>query len=130
MLRNMQRATGGPIGRPHFEGSASNRRASRRIPRRMLLAAGAAVLVLSTLLIVTVKSAESEIALGDATGFAVLADTTITNGGPATDADILPSSFATVAVSTTLFILLGGVSAAALILLRPTTPFKGRERDR
>ena len=96
----------------------------------MLRAVGAAVLLLSTLLIVTVKSAESEIPLGDATGYALLADTTITNGGPATQSDVMTSSFATVAVSTTLFILLGGVAAAALILLRPTTPFKGRERDR
>lgn len=82
MLRHLQSSTGGPIGRPHFEGS--HVRPPTRKHSRRILTVGAAVVLLTAGLTVSVNSATSEILLGDATSFAVLAGTTMTNTGPST----------------------------------------------
>ena len=101
MLRHM-RSTGGPIGRPHFEGPPSGT-ATRWLSTRVLLAVAVAVLVLSLTLTVSVNAAELE---------------------------ILRAEPRRLDIGTSLFALLLGLAAVSLLMLRPRLPVKGRERDR
>jgi hypothetical protein len=70
----------------------------------MMLSVVVAVLLLGTGLTVTVKAAETQALTPDVMGFAIL--------------------------QISLLVLLIVVGAVGLLLLRPTTPFEGRERDR
>lgn len=102
MLRHMHRSTGGPIGRPHFEGTRA-RRGMRWLSRRVLLTVGVAVVVLSVALTVSVNAAELEPLRGEPMRLEI---------------------------GTALFTLLLGLAAVSLLMLRPRLPVKGRERDR
>ena len=103
MPRDLRSTDGGPIALPHFERGRARKR-GRRLSRRMMLSAVVAVLLLGTGLAVTAKAAETQALTPDVMGFAIL--------------------------QISLLILLIVVGAVGLLLLRPTTPFEGRERDR
>jgi hypothetical protein len=103
MPRNLRSTDGGPIAIPHFERRGA-RKKGRRLSRRMALSAIVAAVLLGTGLTVTVKAAESQSMSPDVMGGAIL--------------------------QISLLVLLIVVAAVGLLLLRPTTPFEGRERDR
>ena len=102
MLRHMQRSTGGPIGRPHFEEMRA-RPGTTRLPRRVLLTVAVAVVALFVALTASVNAAQFE----DLRGQALRLD-----------------------IGNALFALLLALAAVSLLMLRPRLPVKGRERDR
>jgi uncharacterized BrkB/YihY/UPF0761 family membrane protein len=103
MPRDLRSTDGGPIALPFHERGRARKR-GRWLSRRMMLSVVVAVLLFGTGLTVTVKAAETQALTPDVMGFAIL--------------------------QISLLVLLIVVGAVGLLLLRPTTPFEGRERDR